>query len=370
MLAFKEKPLVEWPRYAIAYPRDFHDLIELQSPRFVRALFSKNHESKKYIHLLGNSQSKRSTNFSAFKSATSRYVLGVLKSKSEAVNCYFTPNEFFSWPRCNNLALLRANWLEIDLDEKCHAESVRDLEITIVADVFARIEESGLPPPTGYVLSGSGGIHIYWIYDPVDAKAMNKSLWRTIANCLIERLGNSVGNWHIDLMATKRVSGYMRIPGSVHGRTGLSARYFGSGPKYTFEELLTCLGLGSLHNRLLQLEQKRIVDLASYSKNTEVKRGPKKRYGHSIKEWWMKCINTIQMHFNQIGMVPKGKRDKTAFERLYQFNAERIGLPDDELDNLIKTAKTTLYRYRQETLALYLEDLLGFRPEYLIPKVK
>lgn len=83
--------------------------------------------------------------------------------------------------------------------------------------------------------------------------------------------------------------------------------------------------------------------------------------------------------------MPKGKRDKTAFilfvalqhlnketafEKLTKVNDELIGFSLEELEGLTKTAKITTYNYRKETLAEYLEELLGYCPEYLCTKPK
>lgn len=387
MLALKERPPLSWPEYSIAYPTEFYTLIGFESPKYVRGLLSKNHSSKKYIHLLGNTKSKRLTDLKSFKNETSRYVRGILNNESKSVNCYFTPNEFFRWPKTKNLALLKANWIEIDLNNKCSPDEVRNIEKKTVNEVFHRLQLSKVPPPTGYVLSGSGGMHIYWIYEPVEAKSINKQLWREITKRLIESIGKSESFWHVDVIATNRANGFMRIPGTVHGKTGLHARYYNSGYTYTFNEMLLSLDLEQLSKKLKELALNRKSKVISLPKREKVKQNNKKRHGHSIKEWWMKCINSIQMHFNNIGFVPQGKRDKTAFilfvayqhlnkktafERLSKFNNELIGFSTEELNSLTSAAKNTFYKYKKETLSTYLEDLLGYTPEYLNtqPKVK
>ena len=388
MLALIERPPLLWPEYAIVYPKDFFELVDFHSPKYVRSLFSHNHESKTKTFLLGNSKSKRVTDLKTFKCKTSRFVQGILNRESEAVNIYFSPNEFYNWPRDKGLALFRANWLDIDITEKLDVPIVRSVEKRVIKEVLQQVEASLLPPPTGYVCSGSGGLHLYWIYDPVDANNVNKELWKKIANTLVEQLISKDGLWFVDKMASKRAYGNLRIPGSVHGRTGMQARYFGGGFKYKFDELINYLNLGKFYNELkLKQEEKRVIKLPF---KPQAKRGNSKtprRYGHNIKEWWLKCINTIQNHFYKQGSVPKGKRDKaafilfvafqhlnknTAFEKLTKINDELIGLSKEELINLTKTAKTTHYKYKKETLADYMEDLLGLSPEYLNtkPKVK
>ncbi|CAM4140421.1 hypothetical protein BIW53_12010 [Pseudoalteromonas byunsanensis] len=387
MLALQERPPVSWPEYAIASPKDFYELIDFHSPKYVRALFSNNHESGRKIFLLGNRKSSKVTDLKTFKRKTTRYVQGVLNCKSEAVNNYYSPNEFYSWPKAINLALLRANWIDIDVTEKVDVRRVRELEHDLIEEVFQELKKNQLPPFTGYVCSGSGGVHLYWIYDPVEASEVNKELWKLVANIFIKSLKNISSFWHIDTIASKRAYGNLRIPGSVHGRTGLQARFFSGGPKYQFKKLLNCLNLESLRDELKIKKESRVVRLPFKPKSNEGKQQIQRRYGHNIKDWWLKCINTIQIHFRKQGKVPKGKRDKTAFilfvafqhlnketafEKLIKINEELIGFSLEELDGLTKTAKITIYNYRKETLAEYLEELLGYCPEYLCtkPKVK
>ncbi|WP_141240136.1 hypothetical protein [Pseudoalteromonas sp. HM-SA03] len=374
---------MSWPEYAIASPKGFYELIDFHSPKYVRALFSHNHESGKKIFLLGNRKSSKVTDLKAFKRKTTSYVQGVLNSKSEAVNNYYSPNEFFSWPRAINLALFRANWIDIDVTEKVDATKVRELEHDLIEKVIQILKKNKIPPFTGYVCSGSGGIHLYWIYDPVEASEVNKELWKAIANILIESLQSIRSLWYIDTAASKRAYGNLRIPGSVHGRTGLQARFFGGGPKYQFEDLLNYLNLESLRDSLRLEKELRVVRLPIKPKSNKPKQQIQRRYGHNIKDWWLKCINTIQIHFRKQGKVPKGKRDKTAFilfvalqhlnkdtafEKLIKINDELIGFSLEELDGLTKTAKSTFYKYKKDTLAEYLEDLLDYRPEYLCTK--
>lgn len=385
MLALKERPPLSWPEYAIASPKDFYDLIDFHSPKYVRALFSKNHESGHRTFLLGNRNSKSVTDLKTFKRKTSRYVQGVLNCKSEAVNIYFSPNEFYEWPKVSNLALLRANWIDIDIKKAVYGKKVREVEKVLIGEVMQIFKREKIPPFTGYVFSGSGGLHLYWVYEPVDASLTNKELWKSIAQIYIDSLNGISSQWEVDSTASKRLNGNLRIPGSVHGTTGLQARFLAGGPKYEFEELINYLNLGSLRDKLKIKEESTVVRLPHKPTSSKPRQKIQRRYGHNIKDWWFKCINTVQIHFRKLGKVPKGKRDKTAFilfvafqhlnketafEKLTKINDELIGFSLEELEGLTKTAKITTYNYRKETLAEYLEELLGYCPEYLCTKPK
>tara|TARA_Y100000588_G_scaffold390693_1_gene496928 strand:+ start:1160 stop:2545 length:1386 start_codon:yes stop_codon:yes gene_type:complete len=388
MLALKERPPLLWPEYAIVEPVHYSKLIELDKPTYVRGLLSPNHVSKHEIHLLGQTKSKYKTTIKEFKNDTYAYV-DALGAKREAVNNYHTPNEFFNWPRTRNLSLLRANWLEIDVNEEIGKFNIRDrvrnLEKQVVNDIFEQLKTNNFPPPTGFVCSGSGGVHFYWIYEPVEARIANVELWRTIAQKLKENIkSNNV--WHVDRGATSKIAGNLRTPGSLHQKTGLYARFFNGGVKYIFNELVEEFGLTTDLIRLQNRSAKISFDTKSeqyISSSLHKNSKPYRRYGHSIKEWWLKCVNIIKSHFNQIGYVPEGKRDKTAFilfvafkhidkdlafERLLKVNQDFINLPIEELTRLIQTAKTVNYNYRKETLAEYVESILGYVPDYLQPK--
>ncbi len=390
MLALKGRPSYAWPKYSITEPVHYYDLIELKNPTYVRSLLTPNHVSNYKIHLLGNTKSKFKTTIKQYKRDTYAYV-EVLGVKREAVNNYHTPNEFFSWPRTRNLALLRANWLEIDVKEEIEKFDIRDrvknLEKRVVDDVFQQLEANQFPPPTGYVCSGSGGVHFYWIYEPIAAKPMNVELWRSIAHKLKEKL-RSNNIWHVDEGATGKIAGHMRIPGSMNHKTGLYARFFDGGAKYMFNELVKDFGLAAKLNKL----QKRYARISSPIEPSQQKTlcpndkpKPYRKYGHNIKEWWLKCVNIIKSHFNNLGYVPLGKRDKTAFilfvafqhidknsafERLLKVNQDFINLPTEELTNLVQTAKVVNYNYKKETLAEYIYSILGYVPDYLKPKEK
>ena len=188
----------------------------------------------------------------------------------------------------------------------------------------------------------------------------------------------------MDRGATSKIAGKLRTPGTLHQKTGLYARFFNGGVKYIFNKLVKEFGLTK---ELIRL-QNRSVKSSFYTKPEQhIPSSLHRRYGHNIKEWWLKCVNVIKFHFNHIGYVPEGKRDKTAFilfvafkhidknlafERLLKVNQDFINLPIEELTRLIQTAKTVNYNYRKETLAEYLEELLDYCPEYLCkkPKVK
>ncbi|MEI8641620.1 hypothetical protein P4S68_13060 [Pseudoalteromonas sp. Hal099] len=118
-----------------------------------------------------------------------------------------------------------------------------------------------IPPFTGYVFSGSGGVHLYWVYEPVDASLTNKQLWKSIAQIFIDSLKGISSQWEVDSTASKRLNGNLRIPGSVHGTTGLQARFLAGGPKYEFEELINYLNLGSLRDKLKIKEESTVVRL-------------------------------------------------------------------------------------------------------------
>ena len=101
---------------------------------------------------------------------------------------------------------------------------------------------------------------------------------------------------------------------------------------------------------------------------------------HTIGQWWFKIYTHILQHINA-NPVKEGMRDSTAFilfvalrhiqdeeaayQRVRQLNERHIGLTDEELNKYLKTAKTTLYKYKKDSIADYLERQLGMDVSFL-----
>ena len=166
----------------------------------------------------------------------------------------------------------------------------------------------------------------------------------------------------------------MRLPGSINPKTGRKVEIEYGGPIYEFSELRKDIGLSEKGNLTF------LRDFKPSNAIKEKKRNPVSTK-HRIGQWWLSCYLAVLKHFRELKAVPEGKRDKTAFilfvalrhlkssedalEDIKRLNRELIGLPQPKLIAYLASARTNFYRYNKSSLSLYLEDLLGYAPEFL-----
>src|SRR5215510_6347868 len=103
-----------------------------------------------------------------------------------------------------NAVLLKAIWLDVDLKDvfKDTAEA---------AAAFDRWRRAvGLPAPSLIVFSGSGGFHVYWVFDePVTPQVWEPLAFGLVAAC--EQIG-----FKADTGRSKAAAQLMRLPGSFN----------------------------------------------------------------------------------------------------------------------------------------------------------
>ena len=305
-----------------------------------------------------------------------------------SMDCFISPNQFFDWRNTKQLASLHANWLEIDINDHGGEALTAAEEAEVVSEVFHQIEKSGLPEPTGYVLSGSGGMHLYWIYEAAPAFRWRVNAWRDITNKLISNIKNG-RLWHIDIGASRDPARVLRMPGTVHSKSERRVQAYLGGPSYTFENLAKLLNVCPEKPEHLKVVQTNVEIEESSHKNTskrEHKPAQKSSIAsgkHTIGQWWFKIYTHILQHSRKNG-VPEGRRDSTAYilfvalrhmkseEKAYewisQLNKELIGFDQATLDKYLKSARTTLYKYKKSSLASYLENQLGMDTSFLYQK--
>lgn len=296
-----------------------------------------------------------------------------------SVDVYYSPNEFFNWRRTRQLARLHANWVEIDLVEKKQDYSA-EVEQEVIVEAFNQLTAAGLPSPTGYVLSGSGGIHLYWMYDSVEAYRWRVSQWRLVSRA-ISQCFTGGRYWEVDKAATHGPARVLRAPGTIHGKTGRTVVCKLGGPLYRFESLANELGVET--DRPTSKQSEKNTDRSrkhqpSKSLFPNQHDQPTQKRKHTIGKWWAKTYYQVLAHI-QAG-VPEGKRNNTAFilyialkhmmseekalETIKSVNNAFIKLPKEELLNNISTARNTHYKFRKESLAAWLNEL-GINTSYL-----
>lgn len=294
-----------------------------------------------------------------------------------SVDCYLSPNQFWDWRNTKQLASLNASWLEIDtIEHKCLTLSQEKI---VIREVFEQLESSEVPLPSGYVLSGSGGIHLYWLYTEVSAYFWRVKAWREIATSLIDSLSGG-DLWEVDAGASRDPSRVLRIPGTIHSKSGRTVKAFlNNEASYSFEDLALKCNISLEKPRLeIVVEQDRKV-AAKPSKSVK-KQTDKVTGRHTIRMWWSKVFNHVHHHARLTG-VKEGKRDSTAFilfvalkhmvneniawERIKKINSEIINLEPKELETYLATAQKVQYKYSKATLSMYLSKQLGMDVSFL-----
>ncbi len=146
---------------------------------------------------------------------------------------YFTPATFKPTPdgtRKRGVRLvhtLKALWADIEGSEAKGGYEGGD---AVLAALQGFIQATGLVP-TVIVLTGSGGVHAYFVTD----QELPPDTWKGYADALVnltERHG-----LRIDKPVTTDPSRILRAPGSIHRKTGATATAYRTGATYSLEEL-------------------------------------------------------------------------------------------------------------------------------------
>jgi hypothetical protein len=135
---------------------------------------------------------------------------------ADAKDAYFALARFTETKRKqDNAVALRAFWLDIDTQETKPKAAYVDRKEAVRA-VAAFAAEVGLPKP--WLVSSGGGIHVYW---PLDCD-IAPSDWRPIADALKEACKRQ--ELHADHAITADCARVLRLPGTLHAKTGRKVR--------------------------------------------------------------------------------------------------------------------------------------------------
>ena len=304
-----------------------------------------------------------------------------------SVDVYVSPNQFFDWRNTKQLAQLHANWLEIDTIDHAVLDEAQQAELA--QSVFSALESCGLPAPTAYVASGSGGLHVYWIYEGVAAKKWRIRIWREITLTLAKALKRARPDgalWCVDFSASRDPARVLRLPGTFHGTSGQLVDAYVGGPTYTFQELAS--GLISSPQNVAALLAGGPSHPVKYKKApntaaTAQRDTPQSK--HTIGQWWFRIYSEVCTTARRTG-VREGQRDLYAFvlfvalkhikanvdeaiERIVALNDEFIHLQKDELLRYLSSAISKHYKYRKDTIAEYL-DSIGVSSAFLFENDK
>jgi hypothetical protein len=322
--------------------------------------------------------------------STTKDVMNVMKlekSPHKTIDYFITPNEFFDWRKSNGLSRLCANY--IDIDTKGHTIRTEREQQAIVRDVLETISIKSIPTPTAIITSGSGGLHLYWAYEPVEAFRWRVEVWKDFAAKVSVALGSG-DLWKVDYQASVDPTRLMRLPGSKHSKSEREVKaYVHQDTKYDFNHLMDAMDVKHVRPNPLKL-------IAHNKRSISDSEKPKRPFRshqsyidvgkHNIQRWWQKIYEHVRHHCIKNG-VASGQRDYAAFilfvakynelndpEKamgiVREFNDAHIHLTPDELDDYLSTAREAQYRYKKATLAKYLEHNLGMDPMFLFENAK
>lgn len=121
--------------------------------------------------------------------------------------------------RADYAVALKALWLDIDLKGGYFKDTVAAL-----TEVGAWRRAAGLPLPSLLVMTGSGGFHLYWVFDTPVSKAVWEPLaWalRTAATMYFKPRPNPKGgrDLTLDFGLTTDAGRILRLPGSLNHKT-------------------------------------------------------------------------------------------------------------------------------------------------------
>lgn len=384
--------------YKAPVPAEFTNLLGVGSEQFCRYAWSKHINSKKdpdkqpSWQAIGHRKSgKPVTTLLNFKLLSEGYVKA-LGDRVCSLDVFLSPNQFFDWRNTKQLAQLHANWIDIDtVDHQVLSVSQQE---TIFTEVHQIIRDKGLPAPTGYVASGSGGIHLYWIYEGVAAYKWRVRIWREITLILAKTLKKSRkpnALWTVDFAASRDPARVLRLPGTFHGKSGRVAQAYIGGPLYDFDSLARSLikseqniqALGARRSGIvLDLPFKPVSRKPAPPAPTPYPSPTKDSGKHTIGQWWFRIYTVVCQHARNGGVIPEKNRDlyafflyvalchirptkEEAYEAVKSLNKEFIHLDENELEAYLKTARSKHYKYAKDTVAEYLESNLGINADFL-----
>lgn len=312
---------------------------------------------------------------------------GEFNSKTNGV--YFTPNLFYRWRNQKHLNGLVAHWLELDV--KGHVALTEDESQRLLSEVADVLGQSGLPSATSLVTTGSGGVHLYWMYDEPQMTQSTKhrekliERWREMSKRISSRFEETrqrIGykDWSVDLAASHNPSGNMRLPSSLHHKTWREVEYYRGGLKFAPQQLVDALGFEWQypHGEKFKSAAKRFTQAPAPLPRltTQPKRqappptktaGIAQGFDSSGQQYWIRGL--IKQLGDYLAMVKpdlKGKRDLTAFQiynmanrvmgakeawdYIVKLNRSYIGLTDSELKAFLSTANKTVYYYGMRRL--------------------
>lgn len=204
------------------------------------------------------------------------------------INVFFSVNQFFSWRKGQQVSQIHANYLDIDVKKEVSTGRSKQ----ILNNVLGQLGHSNMPYPNAIVSSGSGGWHLYWMYQPVKGLIRNQNVWKQVAHKLINSVTDG-DDFHVDAGASSDITRVLRLPGTFH----LKAK-----------DWCSCVHLSQLYDFNVLGQQLSVTKPLWFhkSKSTSKKASTSK---HNIKEFFAK------VHFQLLSIANEGKVSKAMRNR-------------------------------------------------------
>lgn len=326
-------------------------------------------------------------------------------------DAFLCPNEFHSWRRRALLRSLNALYVDVDFHNEGSTPAGTDQMQMVAEERIGWLERVGFPLPSLLVYSGRG-FHFYWSHLPLPETELAR--WSEVQRWLQVMLDS-------DPRATDPTR-YLRLIGTVHGKTGGTVTAERIGPSYQFEALYRGFLMATGRDQevlspeddvaaleLAQEEEGEATSLtlpgaAIHDLNTKRSRaGLRPHLQRGIAGWFdlvYRDIRTIIEYHGWKGQVPEGNRNTLLFhlavslawitrsealdDEVARENAQMVGLPTRQAksitSSIVKRARDTQrvqaeaakkgdLRYRLSRRTLW-RDLSPLVPEELVERLR
>lgn len=214
------------------------------------------------------------------------HIPAMLASQVGQPDRFLSVNEFHGWRIVRLLKSLRACYVDIDgcVDPAYALDEALDT-----------LRSNQMPPPSAVVFSGRG-LHLYWLMEPVPAKAL--PVWQRIQDTLVATLAPLGAD-----PAAKDCTRVLRLVGSTNSKSGAEVRGLVFDPEpFSLRHLADeVLGYRPEHQPTAKVR-----DLTT----ERAKRGERLRTGSIYDRWHLvyQDLATIARWYD-IGGIPEGHRN-------------------------------------------------------------
>ena len=234
----------------------------------------------------------------------------VLSAQVGQPDRYLTVNEFHGWRLVRLLKSLRANFVDLD-------------GMTDIPTALDTLRDAQMPPPSAVVKSGRG-LHLYWLLQPLPAKAL--PVWQRVQDALVAACLPIGGD-----PAAKDCARVLRLVGSVNSKNGEVVRGLVFDPTpWTFHHLADEV--------LGYRPEKRKGDIITDFAAAKGRRGQRLHTGSVYDRWHLVYQDLLKIaEYYGMSGVPTGHRNTWLY--LSAVALSWFANPQSLSDELEQTAK-------------------------------